>query len=164
MLCHTLLLSVDKEPYFASQIPSSSDAPSQAGQWQATARPDTNTAIQDCPCSWCSAPRHSNPPLWRTMEYQNPQPPGVCIIVWWLGLVTVLYSDFGPPKDLAVPFANQVLSAENPTNIAAMMNDQQQAQFVAPQAYVCILVFIHDVSHWGLTPMGSKYRWLRTST
>jgi hypothetical protein len=76
------------------------------------------------------------------MEYQNPWPPAVCITQLE---VAVLSSDFGPPKDPAVPFSNQVLdSDDNPTGTAAMMNSQPQ--LLAPQVYVCAVVLCCYIS------------------
>jgi hypothetical protein len=118
----------------------SSDAPSQVGQRQTATQQDTYMATQGCSCSWCSATRHDDQPVWRTMEYQNPWPPAVCITQ---SDVAVLSSDFGPPKDPVIPFTNQVLGAGNhPTGTAAMMNAQPQAQLVAPQVYVCTVTVV----------------------
>lgn len=51
--------------------------------------------------------------------------------------VAIWSSDFGPPKDPVVSFANQVLGADSPTHTTAMVNPHPQAQLVAPQVYVC---------------------------
>jgi hypothetical protein len=77
------------------------------------------------------------------MVYQNPWLPDVRISY---SEVARMSSDFGLPKDPAILLANQILGADSSTGVGAMANAQPQAQFVAPQGYVCTLVPPRHVS------------------
>ncbi|KAH9965574.1 hypothetical protein BJV74DRAFT_869963 [Russula compacta] len=88
-------------------IPSTSNGPGPAGQWQNATWPDANFATQGCSCPWCS---ENDPRTRRTMVLEDPSLPG------------------GP----AGPYVDQYLGVDNTTGIPAAVSNRLQAEFAAP--------------------------------